>query len=91
MNPPYVNAITIQYIPDYKDVEEITEVFWIDKILKLATAYAKLVLGRVRSKYTLNSAQYNLDGETLLSEAKEEIQEIQTFLNTNVDYVLPID
>lgn len=91
MNPPYVNAITIQYIPDYKDVEEITEVFWQDIILKLATAYAKQVLGRIRSKYTLNSAQYNLDGETLLNEANTEIQEIQTFLRTNVDIVFPID
>lgn len=91
MSPPFVNAITIQYIPDYKDVEEITEVFWQDIILKLATAYAKQVLGRIRSKYTLNSSQYNLDGETLLNEANTEIQEIQTFLRTNVDLVFPID
>lgn len=91
MNPPFVNAITIQYIPDYKDVEEIKDSFWIDKILKLATAYAKQVLGRIRSKYTLNSAQYNLDGETLLQEANQEIQEIRTFLDTNVDLLLPID
>jgi hypothetical protein len=91
MNPPYTNMITIQYIPDYKDVEEITEVFWVDIILKLATAYAKQVLGRIRSKYTLNSSQYSLDGETLLNEANTEIQEIQTFLKTNVDLAFPID
>ena len=91
MNPPFTNMITIQYIPDYKDVEEITEVFWQDLILKLATAYAKQVIGRIRSKYTLNSAQYSLDGETLLNEANQEIQEIQTFLRTNVDLAFPID
>lgn len=91
MNPPFTNTITIQYIPDYKDVEEITEVFWVDIILKLATAYAKQVLGRIRSKYTLNSSQYSLDGETLLNEANNEIQEIQTFLRTNVDLAFPID
>lgn len=91
MNPPFSNMITIQYIPDYKDVEEITEVFWQDLILKLSTAYAKQVLGRIRSKYTLNSAQYNLDGDTLLSEANQEIQEIQEFLRTNVDLAFPID
>ena len=91
MNPPYTNMITIQYIPDYKDVEEITEVFWVDIILKLATAYAKQVLGRIRSKYTLNSSQYALDGETLLAEAKEEITEITTFLRDNVDLAFPID
>ena len=91
MNPPYTNQVTIQYIPDYQSVEEITEVYWVDFILKLATAYAKQVIGRIRSKYTLNSAQYNLDGETLIAEAKEEIAEIQTFLKTNVDLAFPID
>ena len=91
MNPPFSNMITIQYIPDYKDVEEITEVFWVDLILKLATAYAKQILGRIRSKFTLNSSQYSLDGETLLNEANAEIQEIQTFLRTNVDLAFPID
>lgn len=91
MNPPYTNQITIVYIPDYQSVEEITEVYWVDIILKLATAYAKQVLGRIRSKYTLNSAQYGLDGETLLAEAKEEIAEITTFLKANVDLAFPID
>lgn len=91
MNPPFTNMITIQYIPDYKDVEEITEIFWVDIILKLATAYAKQVIGRIRSKYTLNSSQYSLDGEQLLSEANTEIQEILTYLRTNVDLVFPID
>ena len=91
MNPPFTNMITIQYIPDYKDVEEITEIFWQDIILKLATAYAKQVIGRIRGKYTLNSSQYSLDGEQLLSEANMEIQEILTYLRTNVDLVFPID
>ena len=91
MNPPFTNMITIQYIPDYKDVEEITEIFWQDIILKLATAYAKQVIGRIRGKYTLNSSQYSLDGEQLLSEANTEIQEILTYLRTNVDLVFPID
>lgn len=91
MNPPFTNMITIQYIPDYKDVEEITEVFWMDIILRLATAYAKQVLGRIRSKYTLNSSAYSLDGEAMLSEANTEIQEIRQFLLSNQDLAFPID
>ena len=91
MNPPFSHAVTIVYIPDYKDVEEIQDVYWVDWILKLATAYAKLVTGRIRSKYTLNSSQYSLDGQTLIDEANSEIQEIQTFLRNNVDLAFPID
>lgn len=91
MNPPYTNQITIQYIPDYQSVEEITEVYWVDIILKLATAYAKQVLGRIRSKYKANSSQYTLDGDTLLNESSNEIAEIETFLRENVDLAFPID
>ena len=88
---PWDNQITIVYVPDYQSVEEITEVYWVDFIIRLATAYAKQVLGRIRSKYSLNSAQYGLDGETLLAEAKEEIAEITTYLRSNVDLAFPID
>ena len=91
MNPPFSNMITIQYIPDYKDVEEITEVFWVDIILKLATGYAKQVIGRIRSKYTLNSSQYSLDGEAILAEGIKEVEDIQNFLRTNVDLAFTID
>lgn len=91
MNPPFTNAVTIQYIPDYQDVEEITEAFWTEKILKLATAYAKLVIGRIRAKYTLNSSSYSLDGDKLLEEANTEIKEIKDYLIANQDIVFPID
>lgn len=90
-NPPYTAYITIQYIPDYKDVEEITEIFWVDVILKLATGYCKQALGRIRSKYTLNSSQYSLDGDTLLAEGNKEVEDILTFLRTNVDLAFPLD
>lgn len=91
MNPPFTNMITIQYIPDYNDVEEITEVFWVDIILKLATGYAKQVIGRIRSKYTLNSSQYTLDGKEILAEGIKEVEDIQNFLRTNVDLAFTID
>ena len=91
MNPPYCNSVTIQYVPDYKTVEDITESYWIDIIKDLSTAYAKQVLGRIRSKYKTNNSQYELDGETLLAEAKEEIDAITSKLDDNADLLFPID
>lgn len=91
MNPPYTPYITIQYIPDYKDVEEITEVYWVDIILRLATGYCKQALGRIRSKYKNNTAQYSLDGDQLVAEGTKEVEELQAFLNTNCDLAFPID
>ena len=90
-NPPFPPALTIQYTKDYETVEDVKDPYWIDLLLRLAIAYSKQALGRVRGKYTLNSAQYNLDGETLINEANTEIENIRTHLVTNCDVVYPID
>ena len=90
-NYPKPAAITIQYIPDYESVEELTEPYWQTQLTKLSLAMCKISLGRVRSKYTLNSATYALDGETLVAEGTAELQEIRNYLSDNSDMVLPID
>lgn len=84
-------SITIVYTPDYETVEEIIEPFWQDKLKRLALALTKEALGRVRGKYTLNSATYNLDADQLLSESQSELAEIRTYLNNNKDLLLPLD
>ena len=91
VNPPFPKAVTIEYIPDYENVEEVTEPFWQDFILQMATAYAKVITGRIRSKYTLKSSQYELDGQTLLAEGNEELNKIRDYLRDNVDLAFPID
>ena len=91
VNPPFPTFVTINYIPDYDDVEQVTEPFWEDFILKLATAYAKIVLGRIYSKYTLKSSQFELNGKDLLDEGNKERDEIITYIRENIDIVLPID
>lgn len=90
-NPPFPPALTIQYTKDYKSVEEVKDPYWTDILLRLAIAYSKQALGRVRGKYKLNGAQYDLDGDTLIAEANQEIVDIRTHLITNCDVVYPID
>lgn len=83
--------ITIVYTPEYESVEEITEPFWQNLLMRLSLARAKEMLARVRGKYTLNSATYNLDADQLMSEAQAELSEIRQYLNSNADILLPID
>ena len=45
----------------------------------------KVVLGRIRSKYTSSSAKFQLDGNTLLAEGNAEIQEVRQRLDANKD------
>ena len=74
-NKLYINCqydkptmITIEYIPVYTSVEEITDDYWIDILQRLAIAQTKIILGRIRTRHTLNNAQWSQDGETMLSE-----------------------
>lgn len=90
-NYPKPVRITIVYIPEYEVIEDIKEPFWENLLKRLALALSKQMLGRIRSKYKSNSATYELDGDTLLSEAQSELAEIRQFLDENNDLLLPID
>lgn len=78
--PPRPAAVTIQYVPVFEDVSEIENPTWIDYLVRMATANAKLALGRSRSKYTIEGSNVTLDGETLLSEANTELETIRNEL-----------
>jgi len=84
-------TITIAYTPDYQSVEELYEPFWQNFLKQLSLAHARKILGGIRNKYTLNSATYNLDGAALLEQGEKDLTELRTYLNTNADFILPLD
>lgn len=84
-------SITIEYIPDYQDVSEITEPFWVNFILNMALALTKVALGRARSKYNISGLPYELDGDTLLSEGTTELEQLNEQLRELSDIWYVID
>lgn len=82
--------VTIEYTPVIESVEEITDDYWIGKLKKLFLANAKIITGRVRSKYRLSNALYDNDGPTILAEGNSEKAEVMKFLQDNSDIILPI-
>lgn len=74
---PKPSFVTVRYVPDYKDVSEINNNTWIDYLIRMSTANMKLALGRTRSKYRVEGSNVSLDGETLLSEANAELEQIR--------------
>ena len=88
---PKPSSITIVYIPNFKDVSEVKERYWVNFILRLATAFTKETVGRVRSKYELSSSLYKLDGDRLVSEGIAERDAVRQELDENSDIVFPID
>ena len=93
INTYYPNplSVTIVYTPNFKDVSEITEQFWINYINRLSLAFCKESLGRVRGKYDLSSSLYKLDGNSLVSEGISERDAIRQELTEMFDLTLPID
>ena len=88
---PKPSAITIVYIPEFRDVSEVTEMYWVNLIQRLALAFSKEALGRVRGKYELSSSLYKLDGDKLLSEGITERDAVRQELSDNNDLAFPMD
>lgn len=84
-NPNIPAYVTVNFKPEYFSVEDIREQHWETQVRKLALGMTKVVLGRIRSKYTSNSAKFQLDGQTLLAEGNAEVQAVREFLDNNKD------
>lgn len=77
---PIPAVVTVSYVPIYKDVSEITNNTWENYLMRLSLAYAKVALGRSRSKYTIEGSNVTLDGELLLNEGNSELEAIRAEL-----------
>lgn len=84
-------AITIEYIPVLKSVEQVTDDYWIDILKRLSTALVKVALGRIRTRFTQSNALWTQDGETMLSEGNEELKELRETLRVNCNMFIPRD
>lgn len=91
MSQNFPTHITIEFVPRYEDVSEIKSDFWIDILMRLALAITKQTLGRIRSKYTQSNALWELDGDKLLEEGTNELNELREYLLTNSQLIYPID
>lgn len=97
-NKLYINVasnlpvrVTIEYVPRYDDVSEIVSDFWIDVLLRLAVANAKVIVGRIRSRYSQANALWGQDGDAILAEGTNELNELRNYLQANTQLVYGID
>lgn len=88
---PRPATITIRYVPLYEDVSEIVSDTWIDYLVRMSTANAKIALGRSRSKYTIEGSNVSLDGDVLLSEANAELEAIRSELDQKKQYLVVLN
>lgn len=97
-NKLYINVsegtpkfITIEYIPIFRDVSEITSEYWIDMLMNLSIALCKVTIGRIRTRYSQSNALWQGDGDTILAEGLAEQEAIREQLRANSELYYPID
>lgn len=83
--------VTIEYIPRYDNVEQITSDFWIDVLMRLSKALTKITLGRIRGRYTQVNALWTSDAATILQEGQTELNELRNYLQQNTQLLYVID
>lgn len=83
--------VTIEYVPRYENVEDITSDYWIDFLMRLSTALTKVTLARIRGRFSQSNALWAQDAETLLSEGTKELDELRAYLQKNTQLLYCID
>lgn len=73
------NELTIFYRPIIDHVEDLPSRFWYDYVIRLAVAHSKIIIGQIRSKFTVNSAPIQVNGD-ILADGKAELEQIRTEL-----------
>ena len=74
-NPP--EKITIEYVPRFTDISQIKSDYWIDVIIRMATARTKIIVGNIRSKFKQSNALWSLDGDDLKATGTAELDAIR--------------
>ena len=93
----YINSmsspgyITIEFIPKLASVEDIQSDYWQDILIRLSTALVKVVLGRIRTRFSQSNALWTQDGDKMLEEGNTELKELRELLRTNSNLVYGIE
>lgn len=85
------NYVTIEYVPRYETVDEVTSDFWIDVLMRLSKALTKIYVGRIRSRFNQSNSLWTQDGETLLNEGNTELNELRAYLQKNTQLLYTLD
>lgn len=84
-------TIAVEYIPKLKKVEDIKSDYWQDILIRMCLALTKIILGRIRTRFTQSNALWAQDGEKLLEEGTTEKKELEEVLRANSNLAYPID
>ena len=85
------DMVTIEYVPRYESVEDVTSDYWIDIIMRLAKAQVKITVGTIRTRYTQTNALWTQNGQDMLDTGRAELAELRAHLLENTQLLYPKD
>ena len=85
------SMVTIEYIPKLTSVEDIQSDYWIDILIRYCVALTKIVLGRIRTRFTQSNSLWVQDGDKILEEGNTELKELREILRVNSNMVFLLD
>ena len=85
------SMVTIEYIPKLTSVEDVQSDYWIDILIRYCVALTKVVLGRIRTRFSQSNALWTQDGDKILEEGNTELKELREVLRLNSNMQFLID
>lgn len=79
------DKVTVKYIPDPQAIEDVSLSKALDWVVDWTEARTKVAVGRVRSKFKGGDLQFEMDGDSLVSEGNEKMKELDEELK-RLDY-----
>lgn len=82
--------VTVEFVPRFDDVSQVKSDFWIDMIVNVALAQAKITVGRIRSRFTQSNALWEQD-TNILQEGLDELADLRDRMKSQTMLQYPID
>lgn len=73
--------LTIFYRPIIENVEDLPSNYWYNYLIRLAVAHAKVIIGEIRGKYTINSGAPITVNTAIREEGKAELEKVMSELS----------
>lgn len=74
---PNSTTITIEYLPEIVDVEEITDIRFVNYIKNFTLAFARNILGQIRGKFKVSNSPLELDSDYQNELSSSELERLR--------------
>ena len=78
----FYEGVTIEYLPRLDAAEDVQEPWAIEWLVDYVTANAKVTIGMVRRKFTVNDSPVTLDGDGMIAEGEAKLSELNDTLTS---------